>query len=351
MLNRRRFLTISAAAFGLPLLAGSGPAAPRVPELYLWRGTAMGAEASIRLAHPDAGTARRLVDGAVAEIARLERIFSLYRPDSALSRLNRLGTIEAPPLELVELLAFAAYLSGQCGGAFDVTVQPLFRLYLEHFRTAGADPAGPPAAAIEAALRLVDYRLVEISSERVVFRRPEMAVTLNGAAQGYITDRVVALLRAGGCEQTLVDLGEARALGRRPDGRPWRAGIADPRQPERVLAAVDLDGDSGSSALATSGGYGTRFDPAGRHHHLLDPQSGRSARHHASVSVAADSALVADALSTALSILPAAEAPRLLRHYPDATAYLVDDRGAVAKVRSGAASAEGAGPAAARPPS
>lgn len=340
MLNRRRFLTISASALGLPILSGLAGAASRPPELHLWRGTAMGAAASIRLAHPDAEAACRLIDQCIVEMERLERIFSLYRDDSALSRLNADTALDAPPLELVELLSFAAALSEQSGGAFDATVQPLFLLYMEHFRAPGADPAGPMPAAIDAALQCVGHRLVDVTPSRIAFRRPGVAVTLNGVAQGYVTDRIAELLRAAGCEQVLIDLGEARAIGRRPDGRPWRAGIADPRQPERVLFELDLDAGAGAAAaLATSGGYGTRFDAAGRHHHLLDPQSGRSARHHASVSVTAERAVAADALSTALSILPASEARRLLEHYPTATAFLVDGHGGISRLQGGKAAA------------
>ena len=76
------------------------------------------------------------------------------------------------------------------------------------------------------------------------------------------------------------------------------------------------------AALATSGGYGTWFDPAHRHHHLFDPATGRSAIHHAAVSVTAARAMVADALSTALTILPAAAARRPLATFGPATAYL-----------------------------
>ena len=106
----------------------------------------------------------------------------------------------------------------------------------------------------------------------------------------------------------LVDLGEARALGQRPGGGAWRAALADPRDPARSLLELPLGEERGAlPALATSAGYGTRFGPDPRLHHLLDPHTGRSANHWLSVSVAAPSATLADGLSTALSILgPAA---------------------------------------------
>ena len=81
-----------------------------------------------------------------------------------------------------------------------------------------------------ATLALVDWRAVELDTDRIGFRRPGMAVTLNGVAQGYITDRVADLLRGRGFDNVLVELGEIRALGPPPGRTPWRAGIADPKE-------------------------------------------------------------------------------------------------------------------------
>jgi thiamine biosynthesis lipoprotein len=302
-MSRRRVLTITAAAGGLGLLplarAGAAPFA-RKPQV--WRGTALGAEARITLYHPDSAVAAALLDQARAEIARLERVFSLYRQDSALSQLNRDGEIAAPPLDLVRLLAEAGRFGGLTDGAFDATVQPLWELYAAHFQAADADPGGPPPAAIAAALARVDYRAVAVDSARIAFRKPGMAATLNGIAQGYITDRVAALLRQGGIERVLIDLGELRGLGDHPDGRPWRVGIRDPRRDDALLESVDLE----DRAIATSAGWGTRFDAAGRHHHLFDPRTGVSAERYDSVSVIARDATTADALSTAFMAMPAA---------------------------------------------
>src|SRR3546814_2935432 len=69
----------------------------------------------------------------------------------------------------------------------------------------------------------------------------------------------------------------------------------------------DWSSDVCSSDL-TSGGYGTRFEPSGRHNHLMDPRSGRCAPANRSVSVVAEDATTADAVSTALSLLPLGEA-------------------------------------------
>jgi FAD:protein FMN transferase len=330
MLSRRRFISIAASA-ALPIV--SAHAVTAAPSPVVWRGVAMGAMASMTLVHPDRGAAMRLIERCLAEISRLEAIFSLYRPDSALVRLNAEGLLDHPPLELVEVLSFAASLARHSDGAFDVTVQPLFELYARHFAEPHPDPAGPPPARLAAALELVDHRNVDVASDRIALGRPGMKLTLNGIAQGYVTDRVATLLAAAGLETMLLDLGEVRGAGERPDGRPWRAAIADPADPAETRFSIDLPERPGLPALATSGGYGMVFDRERRHHHIFDPATGKSATHHASVTVAAPSALVADGLSTAIAALPADRCGRLIDTYAPARAWTIRTDGRIDEVR------------------
>lgn len=277
-LSRRRFLTIAA---GSAVLLLAGVRAKAGGAIVHWRGTALGAQAEMLLSGPDAGAA---IDAALAEIDRLEGILSLYRPDSALCRLNRDGRLDAPPLELIEVLAQAEAVSRLTGGAFDVTVQPLW------------DRAAQGETPTRADLALVDWRAVEVAPEAVRLARPGMRLTLNGIAQGFVTDRVADLLRRRGHGPVLVDLGEARAVGRHPDGRPWRV------SPASGGASLDL-GDG--MALATS-------VPAGTVPNVLDPRTGRPAARWDSVTVRAASAMRADALSTALCLLDETAARRVV---------------------------------------
>jgi thiamine biosynthesis lipoprotein len=135
-----------------------------------------------------------------------------------------------------------------------------------------------------------------------------MALTLNGIAQGYITDKVGDLLKARGFVHVLVNLGEQLALGPKWTGDAWIIAIADPAGQGRSITQIPLQ----CGAVATSGGYGCRFDEAGNFTHILDPRTGAAKCQWASVSVLADRATLADGLSTALAIAPPADARRLL---------------------------------------
>jgi thiamine biosynthesis lipoprotein len=321
-ITRRRFIRISGAVAGVSLAAlGAGLALPgrASPLFHEWRGIALGADASLQLYHPDAAEAERLIADALDEVHRLERVFSLYDSTSALCQLNSDGQLADPPQELVELLAMSERYSRATGGAFDPSVQPLWTLYAKHFGMANADPNGPSPADVADAAAKCGYQRVTVAARKVAFERSGMGITLNGIAQGYITDRVAELLRARGVTHTLVDMGETRALDTHPAGRPWSVGIKNPRAEDRLIATIALD----NQAVSTSGGYGTQFDAAGRFNHIFDPATGSCANRYLSVSVIAPTAACADALSTALSVLPIDRASAVLADAGATRAYFV----------------------------
>ncbi|WP_108483047.1 FAD:protein FMN transferase [Oceaniglobus ichthyenteri] len=274
MTTRRRFLAISAAAFAYPGIAAAQP-------VYTWQGVALGARATLRLAHPDAKAISARVAG---EISRLEDIFSLYRPDSALMELNRAGVLNAPPFELLECLSLVSAVYRASDGRFDPTVQPLWRCYGD----ASALGALPNPDALTRAQALTGWSKVTVDSTAIAMR-PGMALTLNGIAQGYIADQVATMLTAEGLGNILIDTGEFRAIGTQPDGRAWPVKLA--AGGEVALAA---------RALATSAPLGTTFDAAGQVGHILDPRSGVSSPSNwREITVSAPSAALADAISTA----------------------------------------------------
>jgi len=146
-------------------------------------------------------------------------------------------------------------------------VQPLWNLYFGHFSRLGADPAGPPPSDVKVALQQVGFDKVLAGRDRIVFACRGMGITLNGIAQGYVTDRVVKLLRSEGIEHSLVDMGETRALDDRPKGEAWQIGIQTPDDPNQVDEILNIT----DRAVATSASYGFRFD-RGRFNHLFDLQ-------------------------------------------------------------------------------
>ncbi|UEM20830.1 FAD:protein FMN transferase [Skermanella mucosa] len=307
VMPRRRVLQLLGAAAGCLLVPQSVASGADAGILrHEWTGTALGAVANITLFHPDPAEARSIIGACLTEIDRLESEFSLFRPGSALCRLNRDGELLRPSLDMRRLLTEAARFGDLSDGRFDVTVQPLWRLLATH-REAGTVPRRED---LRAALALIDYHRIEITSRRIRFGQPGMGVTLNGIAQGYVTDRVAELLRARGIEHVLLDLGEMRALGPKPDGRPWRIGVRDPGKSDHVLREFDVI----NRAVATSAGSADL--------NILDPRKGKGGALYSSVTVVIGSATAADALSTALCLTPQDEVEVLVAKVGPATVLL-----------------------------
>src|SRR5258706_924472 len=310
--TRRRVLRIVAASAGLPLMiAGVRASAPK-GEFHSWHGEVLDAVSELTLWHPDAAFAERTILKVRVEIERFERIFSLYRADSEISRLNAAGRLTRPSPELCELVEESQRLSVLSGGAFDISVQPLWKLYEAHFWSHTDNSPDILARAHDVASALVDYRGIESGSAAIGFARPGMAITLNSIAQGYITDAIADMLKNEGFESAVVDLGEYRTLGHHPDGRPWRLGIGSS---DRVVELDDM-------ALAVSAGRGTTFEPSGRFHHIFDPHTGASTNKLVEVAVIGPRATAADGLATAITVAGEAQAPTLLAAYPGTRAIL-----------------------------
>ncbi|AJD46157.1 FAD:protein FMN transferase [Rhizobium sp. SEMIA 4085] len=318
LFTRRRAIAIFAAAAGLPLLRSADPAGAAV-DAVVWRGQALGAQATLILHDDNRSHAATLIAQVVAEVERLETIFSLYRRDSALCELNRVGGLAAPPAEMIALLDACQTYWQTTKGLFDPTIQPLWELYAHHFSVPGADADGPPAAHLKASLGRIGFDAVRFNRDRIAFARPGMAISLNGVAQGFITDRVVDILRNAGVTSSLVNMGEDRAVGAQADGSPWRIGLASQEDSIRPAAVLEIT----NQAVATSSAAGFHFDVSGRFGHILDPRSGAAPQLYQRVSVVAKEAATADALSTAMSLAAPQQIPDMLAPYSEASVELV----------------------------
>lgn len=289
-MNRRRFLQVS-ASFGISASAAASPVFSDMP--FVWSGVALGANARIVLNDAGERQARRLIDCALEEIEILEDLFSLFRSDSVISCLNAEGVIHNPPKAFLELLSIAGTAHKLTGGRFDPTIQPVWQLMA---RTCGL----PDRGALESALALTGFEGVHTGVGKVAFARPGMAITLNGIAQGYATDRIAYRFRELGARNVLVNLGEIAAIGPKRPGVPWRVAIS-----EREDGPQEDDTELDDMAIATSAPSMLAFG------HIIDPLTGTAPRNWRRVSVKHRSAAMADALSTAFCLMEREEMDRV----------------------------------------
>ncbi len=243
------------------------------------------------------------LDAAMAEIDRLEALFSYNLAGSDVGRLNAAagsGRVSVDP-QTMAVLAAARQMAELSDGSFDPTIGPLVDIW--GFRPYSEQQTVPDAADIAAILDLVDYRKLVLypESNEAELLSPGMSVDLGSIAKGYVVDRVAQILCDGGVVSAVLDIGgNIYALGLNQEGTSWRVGLQHPRQTDQLLGVIPLTDHS----VATSGDYQRYFEAGGeRYHHLLDPKTGYPADGIVSISIVAATGMQADAVSTAAFVL------------------------------------------------
>jgi len=315
-MKRRNFIQA-----GLSFGALSMARATSTTRALIWRDstfTGLGTVMTIRAAHVDAEALNDALRRARQVIARVEDEMSLFRPTSALSRLNATGVLAQPSSEMLHVLDMSQRIAQRSQGAFDVTVQPLWQLYAQTQKE-GRLPTTDEVAHTQ---KSVGWQNLHIEPTQIALSQPAMGVSLNGIAQGYAADAVRASLQRDGVSHALINTGEWSAIGLADGERPWRLGIADPRRADHWLAQVMLNGLS----LATSADDQCAFSEDRKHHHIFNPHTGYSPQDVASVTVAASTCTMADALTKVLFVGGYARALPLAKAW-GVSALVVNKRG------------------------
>ena len=257
-----------------------------------------------------------------AEFERLDRLMSVWQEGSEIERLNRAAGVEPVPIgdEVLEVLSVARQVSEWTDGKFDVTFGALSGLWkFDHDQ----DNTIPPRQAVAARLPAVDYTALTVDAARhtAFLARRGMRAHLGGIGKGYAVDRAAAILRTRGFTDFMIQSGGDLFVSGLRDNRPWRLGIRDPRGPaDRSFAALDLS----NGTFSTSGDYERFFMKDGRrYHHILDPDRGEPARGCRSVTIVADKAVLADALSTGVFVFGPEKGMALIERLPDVEGVIV----------------------------
>jgi thiamine biosynthesis lipoprotein len=282
----------------------------------------MGSSLEVTLWTADDSGAGAAVDGVFAEFDRLDRLLSVWKEGSDVVRLNQAAgrqSVRVSP-ETIELLTVARQVSEWTGGKFDVTFGALSGLWKFD---QDQDDRIPSRAAVAARLPDVDYASLDVDAARATafLRRPGMRAHLGGIGKGYAIDRAAAILRARGFHDFMIQSGGDLLVSGHRGGRPWRLGIRDPRGPaDRSFATLDLT----NGTFSTSGDYERFFFANGRrYHHILDPDLGEPARGCRSVTIVADTAVVADGLSTGVFALGPEKGMALIERLPNVEGVIV----------------------------
>lgn len=255
--------------------------------------------------------------GAIAEV---DRLMSDYRADSELTRLNQ--TAASQPVAVSEpmlaVLAAADRVSRASGGAFDVTVGPLVRLWGFKDRR----PHEPTPAELAALRGLVDFRnvIVDRTARTVRFARPGVSIDLGGIAKGFAVEVAAHSIRRRGLSGLVDAGGNQFMVGLPPGKRTWAVGISRPDAPGQLLGVLDV---AGGSLSTSSNASNVLTGSKGTYGHLLDPRSLAPSHASLGVTIVSPDGTLADALSKAVFVLGPRDGLALLDSFPDAAGVVV----------------------------
>lgn len=253
----------------------------------------MGTSCELQLFTDDKHLANHLVEIVVADVQRLENLYSRYRPDSLLSKINNVaanGGSIVVDAETAGLLDYAATCYQQSDRLFDISSGILRRAW--RFETGHL----PDESLITRLLENVGWHKLNWQAPLLEFPVAGMELDFGGIVKEYAADRAAALCWNAGARHGVINLGgDIKLIGPRPDGSAWQIGIHHPRQKQSLASTLALRG----GAVASSGDYERCIVVNGqRYGHILNPKTGWPVRYLASVSVVSDFCVVAGSAST-----------------------------------------------------
>jgi FAD:protein FMN transferase len=284
----------------------------------------MGTRIVVELWADNETTANTAIDAVIAEMERIDRDMSTYKPDSEVSRVNASASNAPMKIsnELFDLLSTAVEYSKITNGAFDITYASVGYMYDFHAHKK------PTEEQIKQALPAVNYKFIVLDpkNKTVFFSHKNVRIDLGGIGKGHSVDCGIAILQAHGITRALVTAGgDSRIIGDR-FGKPWIVSIRNPDNKDKTFTSLPLT----DTAISTSGDYERYFEENGqRYHHIIDPHTGHSASKVRSATIIAPTATRTDGLSKTAFVLGPEEAMKIYNQLDDVDAILVTPEGKV----------------------
>ena len=287
----------------------------------------LGSPFEITVVAKDTIQGNEYIDLAVAEVKRIENLISDWIPTTQISQVNKNAGIKPVKVdtEVFDLVGRAIKVSQITSGAFDISYASMDKIW----KFDGSMKTMPTEEAIKKSVSKIGYKNIILDSkEQTIFLKNEgMKLGLGGIGQGFIADKIKALLQSKGCVSGIVNVsGDINTWGKQSDGKPWTVAIVNPMNKNKVFATFPLE----DSAVETSGSYEKFVTFNGvRYSHIIDPRTGYPAQGVVSVSVFAKQTEIADALATGIFVLGVEVGIDLVNQLKGIECIMVDDKGKI----------------------
>ena len=282
----------------------------------------MGTAIHVELWHTNKNIAEKNIQRVFNEMHRIDTLMSPYKKDSEISLINQQAALHPIKIstELFDLIQHSLEISKLSKGAFDITFASVGHFY--DYR----NKIKPTEIELAANLKKINYKNIKLNknNKTILFTKTGTKIDLGGIAKGHAVDNAIKILQQHGISQAMVSAGgDTRIIGDK-GGRPWYVGIRHPRDKTKSAVILPLS----QTAISTSGDYERYFIKNNiRHHHIIKPSTGDSARELRSVSILGPDSTTIDALSTTVFILGLKKGMKLISSLPDIEAIIIDNNG------------------------
>ena len=273
---------------------------------------------------PEADT---YIDMAIAEVSRLENLISDWIPTTPISEVNRNAGIKPikVPQEVFDLVQRSIKISELTSGAFDISYASMDKIW----KFDGSMNAMPTSEEIKKSVAKVGYKniILDTKNNTIFLKEEGMKLGLGGIGQGFIADKIKALLISKGVVAGIVNVsGDINTWGKQLNGEKWKVAIKNPLNKDKIFATFPLE----DSAVETSGSYEKYVTFNGiRYSHIIDTRTGYPATGVISVSLFAKSTEFADALATGVFVMGVDVGLDLVNQLPGIGCIYVDDKGKI----------------------
>lgn len=270
-------------------------------------------------------TDNKLIDKAVNRVMEIDDKMSAFKKDSEISGVNQNAGVKPVIVseETFRLLQLSKEISKLSGGAFDITLRPLIKLWGINKKLNYI----PERHDIDKALKITGYKNLVLNEKNcsAYLKKSGQAIDLGGIAKGYAADEVKRILVEGGVTSAIINLGgNIVALGAGPNGLPWEIGIQNPAAERGIFLGIL---SAANKTIVTSGSNERFFIKDGvRYHHILDPRTGKPAKSGLlGVTAVGECSAIADAVSTAVFVLGMEKGINLLKKFKLEAVFALDD--------------------------
>jgi thiamine biosynthesis lipoprotein len=268
------------------------------------------------------------IDEAIAEVQRIEKLFTTYDASSQTNLINEHAGIKEVIVdrEVFDLIDRSLKISALTQGAFDISYGSIDKRLWNFDKTM---TSLPDAATAQQMVRLINYKNIILDPKKasVFLKEKGMRIGFGGIGKGYAADRAKTILKNGGVQNGIVNAaGDLTVWGTQANGEAWSIGIADPEKKDLPFGSISLTDVS----MATSGNY-EKFVMIGgvKYSHTIDPKTGMPVHGIKSVTVICPSAELADALATPVMVMGISAGLHLMNQLKNIACIIIDDNNSI----------------------